>query len=164
MFLLWGGVCGCSALPPVAVPVNNPPALENKSPPGEQQRWMFLSGCSHQFCSATWQRQLWNKPPTLTQKTKTGEHFVVCCVQRLSITTTGSGKNVVACWLPKCFLSFTEMFQRVARALLSAGNQTAEVAGKRRPAKEERWENTTLRPPLSWLSSLGFEINIDKVG
>ncbi len=63
-------------------------------------------------------------------------------------------------------MSFIEMLQRAARALRSSGSQTAEVAGKRRPAEEERWRNTTLPPPpeSAEQAGRGFEINVDKVG
>lgn len=147
--------------------------MTNKSPPVEKQRWMFLAGRSHQFCSAAWQRRLWNKWRSSNQQDgeKKGEkHSVVRCVWhvspfrqwRLSVTCTGSGKSVLG-----LLHEHHRDIERAARALRSAGSQTAEVAGKRRPAEEERWRNTLPPPPPPESADRavrGFEINVDKVG
>lgn len=163
-----GSTCAqCSSS--VAVAVTNPPANRLRG-----RKAMDVCSRSQSSVLLRLTTTTPEQMPTPEWPAKREKHSVVRCVRRispflqrhLSITCTGSGKSVLGLPTLQELHELLRVSQRAVRSLQTAGSQTAEAAGKRRPTEGERWRNRTLpSPPESAVQACrGLEINVDKVG
>jgi len=165
MFFHWVRRCARSVKMCVAASVNNPTAWQTNRLPGRNS-----NGCSWPTAVISSapppDNTDWKKALKQTGEKVREKHYVAHCVchvsrfrsQRLSITSTGSGKSVVGLPTPAV------LFQ--LHRDVSASGEAARLLRrqeKTRPAEEE-CGRTQLLPEFADRAVRGFEINVDKVG